>query len=56
MILVQGASPSGETIGFQASNLVLDGKQGRITLEPALLEYAGIDRELEAVRAGRSSC
>jgi parallel beta-helix repeat protein len=28
MILVQGASPSGETIGFQASNLVLDGKQG----------------------------
>ncbi len=28
MILVQGASPSGETLGFQMSNLVLDGKQG----------------------------
>src|SRR5258705_5751132 len=29
MILVQGASPSGETIGFQASNIVFDGKQRR---------------------------
>jgi parallel beta-helix repeat protein len=28
MILVQGASPSGETVGFQASNLVLDGARG----------------------------
>ena len=28
MILVQGASPSGETVGFQASNLVLDGNRG----------------------------
>ena len=28
MILVQGASPSGETVGFQASNLVLDGSRG----------------------------
>jgi hypothetical protein len=28
MILVQGASPSGETVGFQASNLVLDGGRG----------------------------
>jgi MraZ protein len=31
----------------------LDQKQGRITLEPALLEYAGIDRAVVAVRAGR---
>lgn len=28
MILVQGSSPSGETVGFRASNLVLDGNHG----------------------------
>ncbi len=32
---------------------MLDGKQGRITLEPALIEFAGIKREVAAVRAGR---
>jgi MraZ protein len=31
----------------------LDEKQGRITIEPALLEYAGIDRAVTAVRAGK---
>ena len=31
----------------------LDEKQGRIMIEPALLEYAGIDRAVTAVRAGR---
>lgn len=31
---------------------LLDTKQGRITLEQHLLDYAGIDRELAAVRAG----
>jgi MraZ protein len=31
----------------------LDGKQGRVMLEASLLEYAGIDREVTAVRAGR---
>lgn len=31
----------------------LDQKQGRIMIEPALLEYAGIDRAVTAVRAGR---
>ena len=30
----------------------LDQKQGRITIEQHLLEYAGIDREIVAVRAG----
>lgn len=30
----------------------LDGKQGRVTIEQHLLDYAGIDRELVAVRAG----
>ena len=30
----------------------LDVKQGRISIEQHLLEYAGIDRELVAVRAG----
>lgn len=30
----------------------LDQKQGRVTIEQHLLEYAKIDRELEAVRAG----
>ncbi len=30
----------------------LDQKQGRVTIEQHLLEYAGIDRDLEAVRAG----
>lgn len=30
----------------------LDVKQGRVTIEQHLLEYAGIDRELVAVRAG----
>lgn len=32
---------------------VLDGKQGRITLDTGLLEYAGIGREVKATRAGR---
>ncbi len=31
----------------------LDQKQGRITLEQHLLDYAGIGREVMAVRAGR---
>lgn len=31
----------------------LDGKQGRITLEQHLLDYAGIDREIVAVGVGR---
>ena len=32
---------------------VLDEKQGRITLEQHLLDYAGIDKDLVAIRAGR---
>ncbi len=32
---------------------LLDEKQGRITLEQHLLDYAGIDRDVIAVRAGR---
>lgn len=31
----------------------IDGKQGRITLEPHHLAYAHIEREVVAVRAGR---
>ena len=31
----------------------LDGKQGRITLEQHLLDYAGIDRDVIAVGVGR---
>jgi MraZ protein len=31
----------------------LDAKQGRVTIEQQLLDYAGIDREIVAVRAGR---
>ena len=31
----------------------IDSKQGRITLEQHLLDYASIDREIVAVRAGR---
>lgn len=31
----------------------IDDKQGRITLEQHHLDYAGIDREVVAVRAGR---
>jgi MraZ protein len=31
----------------------LDQKQGRITLEQHLLDYAGITRDVEAVRAGK---
>ena len=30
----------------------LDQKQGRVTIEQHLLDYAGIDRELVAIRAG----
>ena len=30
----------------------LDQKQGRVTVEQHLLDYAGIDREIEAVRVG----
>jgi DNA-binding transcriptional regulator/RsmH inhibitor MraZ len=32
---------------------MLDGKQGRITLEQHHLDHAGINRNVEAVRAGR---
>ncbi len=35
------------------SDSPLDEKQGRITLEQHLLDYAGIDRQVVAVRAGR---
>jgi len=31
----------------------LDGKQGRITIEQHLLDYAGIDRDVAAVGVGR---
>lgn len=31
----------------------LDEKQGRVTIEQHLLDYAGIDRDMVAVRAGR---
>lgn len=31
----------------------IDGKQGRITLEQHLLDYAGIDKEVVAVRVGK---
>ncbi len=31
---------------------ILDQKQGRVTIEQHLLEYAGIDRDVVAVRAG----
>ncbi len=31
----------------------IDGKQGRIAIEQHLLEYAGIDREITAVRVGK---
>lgn len=32
---------------------LIDAKQGRITLEQHLLDFAGIDRDIVAVRAGR---
>lgn len=32
---------------------ILDGKQGRITLEQHLLDYAGIDRDISAVSVGK---
>ena len=35
------------------TTLALDAKQGRITLEQHLLEYAGIGKEVVAVRAGK---
>jgi len=35
------------------SEAELDAKQGRITLEQHLLDYAGIDRAVVAVRAGK---
>lgn len=35
------------------ANADLDDKQGRITIEQHLLDYAGIDRQVEAVRAGK---
>lgn len=35
------------------SEAELDAKQGRVAIEQHLLDYAGIDRELIAVRAGQ---
>jgi len=34
------------------TSAALDEKQGRVTIEQHLLEYAGIDKEIVAVRAG----
>ena len=34
------------------TDMALDLKQGRVTIEQHLLDYAGIDREVVAVRAG----
>lgn len=34
------------------TDVELDQKQGRVTIEQHLLDYAGIDRELVAIRAG----
>lgn len=31
----------------------MDGKQGRVTIEQHLLDYAGIERDITAVRVGR---
>ena len=31
----------------------MDGKQGRVTIEQHLLDYAGIDRDVVVVRAGK---
>lgn len=30
----------------------MDGKQGRITIDQSLLDYAGIDRDIVAIRSG----
>lgn len=38
---------------FGKTDVELDQKQGRITIEQHLLDYAGIDRQLIAVRAGK---
>ncbi len=35
------------------TELELDTKQGRITLEPHLLDYAGIDKSISCVRVGK---
>jgi MraZ protein len=35
------------------AEIALDGKQGRITIEQHLLDYAGIDRDVVAVGVGR---
>lgn len=35
------------------TEMMLDGKQGRITVEQHLLDYAGISKDLVAVRVGR---
>ena len=35
------------------SDAELDAKQGRITLEQQMLDYAGIDRDIVAVRVGK---
>lgn len=42
-------------VQFRAGKIemTLDQKQGRVTLEQHLLDHAGIDKEIVAVRAGR---
>lgn len=35
------------------STVILDAKQGRVTIEQHLLDYAGIGRDVVAVRAGK---
>lgn len=35
------------------TDAVIDAKQGRVTIEQHLLDYAGIDRDLTAVRVGK---
>jgi MraZ protein len=52
-ILDEHIADLNEKFRMGKTDSVIDQKQGRITIEQHLLDYAGISRDLQAVRVGR---
>ena len=52
-ILDEGTADLNVQFRMGKVSVKLDGKQGRIVIEQHLLDYAGIDREVICVRAGK---
>lgn len=52
-ILDEATADLNEQLRMGKTESVIDSKQGRVTIEQHLLDYAGIERGVKAVRVGR---